>query len=235
MKPIIAITPEAITLPSRTDGRGAFCGVSYSRAVELAGGAPLILPLTSDRALLDRFLEICGGLLLVGGGDVNPSRYRRRLRAAEKKTLRGVDDARDEMEIYLCQRAAGRDLPTLGICRGIQVMNVAFGGTLIPHVDGHRNPKPDALAHKIEWTKNGRLKRALDGFSRVNTSHHQAVAQVAEGFDVMARAPDGVVEAMEEPDARFFCAVQFHPERLVKVAPQFLWLFKKFVAAARQR
>ena len=235
MKPVIAIPPESVTLQSRFDGHGSFCGVSYSQAVQMAGGIPVILPLTDDRKLLDFFLQHCSGLMLIGGGDVNPKRYGQRLRLPERKTLSGVDDVRDEMEIYLCQQALKQDLPVLGICRGIQVMNVAFGGTLRPHITGHRNPKPDALAHKIEWSRPGKLKRALDACHAVNTSHHQAVARVAKGFQVVACAPDGVVEAMEKPEARFYCSVQFHPERLVNVAPTFRKLFREFVNACRRR
>ena len=233
MKPVIAITPEAITLPSRIDGRGSFCGVSYSEAIELAGGVPLIVPLTRDKKLLDYFIDQCDGWLLTGGGDVEGKFYG--LPAKERRKVHGADTVRDEMEIYLLKQLAEHDEPALGICRGIQVMNVAFGGTLLPDVSGHHHPKPDALAHKIEWTKNGKLKRALDACRAVNTSHHQAVARVARGFEVVARAPDGVIEAMEKPDARFFCGVQFHPERLVKVAPEFLKLFKELIKSCRKR
>ena len=231
MKPVIAITPEAITLPSRVDGRGSFCGVSYSQAIELAGGIPFILPLTDDPRVLDQLLASCDGLLLTGGGDVNPKRYGAKLSAAQRKTLFGVDDVRDEMELHLVRHARTTDLPTLGICRGIQLINVAFGGTLIPDLPGHRNPKPDALAHRLEWV----ASKQLPVCERVNTSHHQAVDRVAAGFAVVARSPDGIIEAMEKPDARFFCAVQFHPERLVNVAPQFSRLFKALVKAARRR
>ncbi len=233
MKPVIAITPEAITLPTRIDARGSFCGVSYSEAIELAGGMPLIVPLTRDQRVLDHFLDACDGWLLTGGGDVCARFYAPHMSAPLKKRIDGADEVRDEMEIYVSRRLADRDQPMFGICRGIQVMNVALGGTLIPHLDGHRHPKPDAFAHKIEWTKNGRLKSAMGGFDRVNTSHHQAVDRVARGLEVVARAPDGIIEAMERPGARFCCAVQFHPERLVKKSPQFLRLFSEFVKSCR--
>ena len=199
----------------------------------MAGGVPLIVPLTRDHRVLDHFLETCAGWLLIGGGDVAAKFYAPRMSATLRKKISGADEVRDEIEIYVARKLRERDRPVFGICRGIQVMNVAYGGTLLPHLDGHRNRQPDAFAHKIEWTKHSRLNRAMDGFDRVNTSHHQAVDRVAPGFVVVARAPDGVIEAMERPGARFCCGVQFHPERLVKKAPQFQKLFREFVKACR--
>lgn len=208
MKPVIVITPAGKP--------------EYAEAVQLAGGLPLVLPLTNDRRALDRFLTICDGLILSGGGDVNPRRYR----GKSHPKISGVNDVRDEMEIYLSKRAMKRDLPVFGICRGIQVMNVAFGGTLIEDLPGHRKD-----FHSVDWNE----PRQLPALKRVNTSHHQAVNRVADGFKVVAHSPDGVVEAMELPGRKFFCAVQFHPERLVKTKPEFLRLFKRFVAATRRR
>jgi putative glutamine amidotransferase len=228
MKPIIGITPEAVNL-SRADGRGAFCGVSYSQAIELAGGVPVVLPLTDDKAVLDELLARCHGLLLAGGGDVSEASgaYGRELTEAERQTLSGVDDVRDAMELYLIRRAT---MPVLGICRGIQMLNAALGGTLLPDIPNHRNPQPDALAHRLEWTGRGRLCEVLGACDAVNTSHHQAVDRVAPGFEVTARAPDGIIEAMERPRV---WAVQFHPERLVRAVPGCLRLFAAFVEEAR--
>lgn len=239
MKPVIAITPEAVTL--REDKLGAFCGVAYTQAIELAGGVPVILPLTADTAVLDYFLRSCQGLMLTGGGDFTENYYAPKLTDAERATLSGVDAVRDEMEVYLVREALDADLPVLGICRGLQALNVAASGTLIPDIPlrqpgalTHRSRDPEAFAHEVVWEPGARLTEILgSGCEQVNSTHHQAVDIVAPGFDVAARAPDGIVEALEKPGTRFVCAVQFHPERLVKTAPQFLRLFEAFVDACR--
>lgn len=228
-KPVIAVTPEAIWLPSRQDGRGAFCGVSYCRAIELAGGIPVILPLTTNRRVLQHFLQHCHGLLLTGGGDVSFQFYTPRRRVK----IDGVDEERDAMEIYLVRAAVKRQWPVLGICRGIQVMNIALGGTLIPHLPGHRNPQPDALCQTIRWERDSQMRKILGSAAdRVNTSHHQALDVVAPALRVVARAGDGVIEAVEHTSARLFWGVQFHPERLLTVAPRFHRLFRALVSSA---
>lgn len=229
-RPVIAVTPEAIRLPARIDGRGAFCGVSYSRAIELGGGIPVVLPVTEERRVLDYFLTHCDGLLLTGGGDVSFKFYRPRRRAK----ISGVDEVRDAMEIYLTRAALRQGWPVLGICRGIQVMNVALGGTLIADLSGHRNPRPEALCQVISWECDSAMGRLLAG-ERVNTSHHQALDRVAPELRVVARAGDGVIEAVEHRSARCCWGVQFHPERLVKVAPRFVRLFRAWVSSCSRR
>ncbi len=241
-RPIIGITPEAINPPSNFYGPGFFSGISYSKAIEEAGGAPVVLPLTNNVAVLDQFLARCDGILLSGGGDMGPNYYHPPLTEAEKELLVSVNNVRDEMELYLLQKLIDMDLPVLGVCRGIQVMNIAFGGTLIPDITlrnqdalQHQSTKPEALSHGVHWNQTGKLTQLLGaGFEKVNSGHHQAIDQVADNFITVATSPDGIVEAIELPSARFFCGVQFHPERLLQAAPRFLRFFELLVQATNK-
>lgn len=218
-RPLIGITPEAVTLP-RADGRGGFAGTSCTQAIERAGGVPVALPLTRNRHTLDRFLSLCHGFVLSGGGDPSEASgaYGRKLTVAEQRTLSSVDTVRDEMELYLTRRIVTADLPVLGICRGIQILNVALGGTLLTDIPNHRG-----VTHRIKWTQH------LGGCQQVNSTHHQALGRVAPALQVVAQAGDGVVEAVTLPGARFCVGVQFHPERLARGGR----LFRTLVAAAR--
>ena len=233
MKPVIALTPEVITLPANHAKRGAFCGVSYSDAIAKAGGVPVILPLTCDPVLLRQLWQRCDGLLLTGGADVSHKFYAPRMSATLRAKIHGVDEVRDEMEIWLTRAALRDDVPVFGICRGIQVMNVALGGTLLPDIPGHRHPQADGLIHALRWEPQSKIRATLGKSAPpVNTAHHQVLGRVAPGLRVTARAEDGVIEAVEHTTARFFWGVQFHPERLVDVAPQYRRLFATLVAAS---
>ena len=233
VKPVIALTPEAISLPANHAKRGAFCGEAYSDAVVKAGGVPVILPLTCDLSLLRQLWQHCDGLLLTGGADVSHKFYAPRMPSRQRAAIQGVDEVRDEMEIWLTRAALRDNRPVLGICRGIQVMNVALGGTLLTDIPNHRHPQADGLIHRLHWEQSSKIRAALGTPAvAVNTTHHQALDKVAPGLRVTARAEDGIAEAVEHTAARFCWGVQFHPERLVKVAPQHRQLFKAFVAAS---
>lgn len=228
MKPVIAVTPEAMTVPKT----GAFCGAGYCRAVELGGGVPVILPLTANKSVLDQLIRRCDGLLLSGVGDIHPRFYAPRMTAVERRKCREVDEVRDVMEIFLTRVALRRRMPVLGICRGIQVMNVALGGTLLADVPGHAHKVAMARIQRVEWLPGSAMGKVLGvAGNRVTSTHHQALGRVAPGLRVVAWAEDGVVEAVEHVSARYFWGVQFHPERMVQV-PAFRRLFRAFVRAS---
>jgi putative glutamine amidotransferase len=210
----------------------------YVESVRLAGGDPWQLDYAADP--VSAVVRSCAGLLLPGGADVAPERYGE----ARHATVTDVDAARDEYEIALARAALAADLPVLAICRGLQVMNVAAGGSLIQDIPSqlgsavpHQVPAPkDAIAHDVSVVPLSRLAGLMGaavvaGRLPVNSRHHQAVQRVATGFVVTAAAPDGVIEALELPHARFCVGVQWHPENFVE-SGAFLPLFAGLVASA---
>jgi len=209
MKPTIGITTE----------RDPSWAVPYAQAVEKAGGIPVIV-----RTGAEQF----DGLLLSGGGDAGEATgaYGRELTAAERATLGGIEEERDQLELALIPAVLDRGLPVFAICRGMQMLNVALGGTLLPHVPNHRHPDGAVLAHAVSWTVPG------DWPARVNTTHHQALGRVATRLRVLARAEDGIIEAADLPDMRHCFATQFHPERIVGTVPAAARFFREFVNAA---
>jgi putative glutamine amidotransferase len=215
----------------------------YRQSIVHVGGDVRVLGLSMTVA---DALSGIDGLVLAGGEDVAPSRYGE----PPHPSVVDVDPARDEFEIGLVAEARRRGLPILAICRGIQVLNVACGGTLVQDVPSqvkgaleHRLAvpphEPYSLAHEVWLDKDTLLanlmrERLSDTDScDVNSRHHQAVRQVAAGFAVSATAPDGVVEAIEDPSARFCLGVQWHPENFWRTG-EFRPLFEGFLEAASQ-
>ena len=213
----------------------------YRQAIRHVGGEPRVLePATS----VDEALAGVGGLLLTGGDDVAPSRYGE---APHAHTVE-AEPGRDEFEIALIHAARQRNLPMFAICRGIQVLNVACGGSLVQDIPSqltgalpHSLTVPPnqaySLAHEIWIEKDSLLSRLMRerlsdaDTCEVNSRHHQAVKDVARGFRVSATAPDGVIEAIEDPTARFCLAVQWHPENFWRTG-EFRSLFEGFLDAA---
>jgi putative glutamine amidotransferase len=217
------LPPVALTATTEII-RGALrlrVNAAYTEAIRGAGLLPLALPVL-DPADAEAALEGMAGLVLTGGEDVNPSRYGARPRAE----LGDVHDGRDAFETALVGAARARGLPTLAICRGVQILNVALGGTLIQDIPSER---PDAIEHDGDWARTARvhvvdvvsgsrLARAL-GTERpvVNSMHHQAIGTVAPELAAVARAPDGIVEGVEWPgDEWWMLGVQWHPEELTR-------------------
>jgi putative glutamine amidotransferase len=211
---------------------------AYVDAVRAAGGTPLLLP--PGEGVLADWLAVIDALVLPGGGDVHPDCYGGRPHPQNYK----LDQARDADEIGLARHAVGAGLPTFAICRGLQVLNVAFGGTLIAHLPEvvgervpHRSPSPqqEPVRHAVEIARGSRLQTLLGGpRAEVASWHHQAIDRLADGFEVVARTADGVVEAIERPGHPFLVAVQWHPELTAATDPAQQRLFDALVAAARK-
>jgi len=214
----------------------------YVRAVYLAGGLPLVAvaPMECGDAA-EAVAELCSlarGIVLTGGPDVLPGLFGEE----PHPKLGSVNPVRDQFELALARAAMRADLPTLAICRGMQVLNVAAGGGLIqdiescvPGAHAHRVAAPRWLpTHSVSIVPGSILRRVFGRDSiMVNSFHHQAVHPVAPGFEVAARASDGIVEAVEKVGSRFMVGVQWHPEALAGKCPEALDLFKEFVIAAQ--
>jgi putative glutamine amidotransferase len=211
----------------------------YREAMRVAGIAAHELVYEQDEP--DAVVTRHAGVMLLGGGDVDPALYGEERHAATEV----VAAPRDTYEIALVRAALARDLPVFAICRGIQLLNVALGGTLvqdiptqvIQHLDHHPGGAPSMIGHYVEVTPGTTLARLLedeverDGFCAVNSRHHQAVNRLGEGLRVTARSVDGVIEAVERPHSRFCVAVQWHPENFWE-SGRFQGLFRGFLAAA---
>ncbi len=216
--------------------------LTYVQAVELGGGAPVIIPPHLEEAKLRAIFEHLDGLILSGGGDILPALFSEE----DSGLLWSVDERRDRAELALAQWALAEGLPLLAICRGAQVLNVTAGGTLIQDIP---TQVPDALphstvagrplstvAHTVEVAAGSRLA-ALAGAGElgVNSAHHQAAKVVGAGLVVTARAPDGIIEGLEASDHPFCIGVQWHPETMVESHPVMRRLFEGLAEAARAR
>jgi putative glutamine amidotransferase len=235
---------------------GDYAGVGFARPVTMTGGVPLILPRLGGGELED-VLRVCDGVVLGGGRDIEPSRYGQEPHAK----LAPTDPRRDAFELELVERALERDLPILGMCRGIQMLNVTLGGTLVQDVslvdewnDHPSDPGwalwrevqraslddeeevPEHPRHPIAIEPGSHLHEAIGATeAEVGSYHHQALDRVASELRVVASAPDGVVEAVELDGTTYVLAVQWELQEEWRVDPRFLEPFRRFVEAAAGR
>lgn len=233
MKPVIGVTPlyddklQSIwMLPA------------YLELIEAAGGLPIVLPLEKDDADIPQLLRLCDGILLTGGHDVNPKYY-----GEDKFPACGEpNNNRDAMELEILAECMELDMPTLAICRGLQLMNVALGGTLYQDLSSQRrgcldhkmNPPYYLEQHAINIDPKQPLGRLLREESMgVNSYHHQAIKELADELIPMATATDGIVEAAYLPKKRFMWGVQWHPEYSFERDPRQLKIARKLIDACR--
>lgn len=209
------------------------------RMVAENGGVPVLLPNPFDEDKLKAALDMVDGLYLPGGVDVDPHLY-------GEEPLAGMgsfDPDWDAVDVVLAQAALERNMPILGICRGMQVLNVAAGGTLyqdipsqVPGALKHSQKGPRwAASHAVELDEDSRLAKTLGATElRINSYHHQAVKDVAPGFRSVANAPDGVIEAIESTQHRYAVGVQWHPELMIERDPMYKALFVDFIEAVKE-
>ena len=214
----------------------------YRQAIEENGGAAVVLSQTFSQDRISAELTTLDGVLLPGGIDVDPKHYGE----SRHENIEKTDARLDELEFAVLRRADAHELPVLGVCRGHQVLNVYYGGTLIQDIPSeyksetpvrHRYPKYSASRreHVVTLEPESRIRDLLGTDQLVvNTYHHQAVKHLATGFRVTARSADGIVEAIERDGSRFVLGVQFHPEKLRATDPRFNVPFQKLVEEARK-
>ena len=223
-----------------TYGRGAdnryTLPADYIDAVRRAGGVPLLIAPGEPR--VEAILDVIDALVLSGGGDIDPSRYD----GKRHDTNYSIDQERDTLELELARRVIDSSIPTLGICRGAQILNVVQGGKLIEHIPDevgvkvlHRAPPREPVTHGVKLKTGSRLAKILgrDQFDATSW-HHQALRGAAAGFDAVAHAPDGTIEAIEMPSHPWMIAVQWHPELSAASDPLQQKLFDALVEAARE-
>jgi putative glutamine amidotransferase len=236
-KPLIGVTCDTF---STKNGRSVY-GIrpSYTHAIEASGGLPLLIVPDLSAESLRIIYEKLDGVLLTGGGDVVPTLYG----APDDMELRGLDANRDASEINITRWAMDDDKPLLGICRGIQVINVALGGTLYRDLASEygktvdhdlTRPKPGEFkGHSVAVERDSRLAALLgETQPAVNSFHHQAIRALGNTLRPVATSPDGVIEGIERDDSRFFVAVQWHPEELYDESEPMRRLFSGFVTQA---
>lgn len=217
-------------------------GADYIQSVADCGGLPAMLPVTANFGppQAERWLELADGLLLPGGGDVDPALYGEMPHPKVNAICRGLDDA----ELLLVKLARQRDLPIFGICRGVQTLAVAHGGSLwqdIPaqcpaaccHAQNNAAGRAQRI-HTVTTRPDSLLRRLLGEQAAVNSFHHQAVKEPGRGFAAAAFGPDGLIEAIESQDGRVF-GVQWHPENLARFYAEQKNLFAYFVQLCRKK
>jgi len=249
--PLILISPSIEKRGVEFHDLSVSLSVKYENAVLQAGGIPVTAPTTTDRQALAETVRRVQGVLLTGGDDVNPGLYAKNLPRAVRQTVGGTPDGggRDLRELMLIDETFRQNKPLLAICRGHQLLNIALGGGLIADIrrqvpgalNHQRLDRANELVHEVSLTNGSLLARIVSKrILGVNSSHHQAVLQPAEPLTAVARARDGIVEAMElKSDAArrmpFLLSVQFHPERLTERHAEHRAIFSQFVRACAQK
>lgn len=245
LRPLILISPSTQRRGAEFSDDSVSLSARYPRAIVAAGAVPVILPCEPEETLVTEWVRRCDGVMLTGGEDIDPRLYCDPVPPDLAGTVQGVDVRRDRLELLLIEETFRQRKPLLAICRGLQILNVALGGTLVVDLptqrpgglDHRRLDAKSRIVHEVTLTPDSLLARITGSRTLgVNSSHHQAVDRLARPLRATAVSPDGVIEALElAPGARrrlpFLLAVQFHPERLFERHSEHRALFRSFTEA----
>ncbi|MBC6315990.1 gamma-glutamyl-gamma-aminobutyrate hydrolase family protein [Listeria grandensis] len=239
MTAIIGISAAVLAeqVPNTISRNGTYVGGDYVSVIAKSGAAPFVIPVT-DTGLVTTFVNQMDGLILSGGQDVSPALYG----ALPQAKLGVTSIARDIFELALLKETLAQKKPILAICRGAQLLNIAFGGTLHQDTSYIRNANLEHMqrdqatraTHSIQIEKNSQLYSILGSTAQVNSFHHQAVDILGAGLKITATAPDGVVEAIEKPGVPFVIGVQWHPELIAENDIGMQRMFQEFVKSAER-
>lgn len=239
MKPLIGVLARLATIDS-----GAFNGLerinltnAYINAIEKAGGVPIVIPANTNKENIKAQVSAMDGIIISGGDDVNTNIYKEE----PFKELGYINPILDEFDIEVTKIALELDKPILGICRGLQVLNVALGGSLYQdlkyikgcHIKHNQETKPYLGTHYIDIKENSILKDIIKDKVLVNSYHHQSIKTLGSNLKVIAYSNDGVIEAVQKENEKFVLGVQWHPELMVDYSSHMLNLFKRFIDECR--
>jgi putative glutamine amidotransferase len=231
IRPKIGITVDTHDKPDKYESPS-----DYSKAIELAGGLPLLIPYHTDLSLIPQYVDLFDGILFTGGNDLDPAAYGQPWHPRAVP----IDPARQKFEWALLTEVEKRRLPTLGVCLGSQLMNVYRGGSMhqfLPDVSRpapieHRKIGEHIPRHNATLDPNSQIARAIGKPEiSVNSYHKQSADRIGRGLKIIAKSPDGIIEGFEDPTFPLFAAVQWHPERLIN-EPEHLAIFRMLVDAA---
>lgn len=239
MKPLIGVLGRIATIDS-----GAFNGLervnltnAYVDAIEKAGGVPIVVPVNTNKENIKAQVSTMDGIIISGGDDVNPNLYKEE----PVRELGYINPVIDEFDIEVIKVALEMNKPILGICRGLQVLNVALGGSLYQdlkyikgsHIKHNQETKTYLGTHYIDIKENSILKEIIKEKVLVNSYHHQSVKTLGNNLKVIAYSNDGIIEAVQKENEKFVLGVQWHPELMVDYSEYMLNLFKRFVDECR--
>lgn len=236
MKPVIGLS---CGVENKVNRRFSQLNYTYVNAVIKAGGVPVIIPTLKEVSEIEEYLDIIDGLILTGGEDVSSLLFGEN----PVKEVTAIDYERDDMEFALFHEAYKRGTPIVGICRGLQLANIALGGDIyqdifsqVKDVLGHVSSyRVEHGHHLIDIEKDSTLHNILERDSiAVNSLHHQSVRKLGKNLRVSAKAQDGIVEAVESTNDNYFVGLQFHPEGMIEKNPEFLKIFEHFIDACKK-